>query len=80
MDQPPTRFMKLKISPFRRDFCGRGIQAIPVPKGCGLRSTLFQAKLTAIAVNLKRIAAIVGGKYPQLSRFCRFFGIWKTQN
>ena len=28
--------------------------------GWGLRSILFQAKLTAIAVNLKRIAAITG--------------------
>jgi hypothetical protein len=31
-------------------------------RGWGLRSMLFQAKLTAIAVNLKRIAAIVGEK------------------
>lgn len=29
-------------------------------RGWGLRSILFQAKLTAIAVNLKRIAAITG--------------------
>lgn len=29
-------------------------------RGWGLRSVLFQAKLTAIAVNLKRIAAITG--------------------
>ncbi|MBR4425506.1 MAG: transposase, partial [Oscillospiraceae bacterium] len=28
-------------------------------KGWGLRSVLFQAKFTAIAVNLKRIAALV---------------------
>lgn len=31
-------------------------------RGWGLRSILFQAKLTAIAVNLKRIAAITGEK------------------
>ena len=31
-------------------------------RGWGLRSILFQAKLTAIAVNLKRIAAITGKK------------------
>ena len=31
-------------------------------RGWGLRSILFQAKLTAIAVNLKRIAAITGDK------------------
>ena len=29
-------------------------------RGWGLRSILFQAKLTAIAVNLRRIAAITG--------------------
>ena len=31
-------------------------------RGWGLRSILFQAKLTAIAVNLKKIAAITGNK------------------
>ena len=31
-------------------------------RGWGLRSILFQAKLTAIAVNLKRIATITGKK------------------
>ena len=33
-------------------------------RGWGLRSILFQAKLTAIAVNLKRIAAITGKETP----------------
>ena len=31
-------------------------------KGWGLRSMVFQAKLTAIAVNLKRIANLIGKK------------------
>ena len=32
-------------------------------KGWGLKSITFQAKLTAIAVNLKRIAALVDDKW-----------------
>ena len=35
-------------------------------RGYGLKAVSRQAKLTAIAVNLKRIAAIVGGKKPDL--------------
>lgn len=38
-------------------------------RGWGLRSIQFQAKLTAIAVNLKRIAAIVGEKSPCIIAF-----------
>lgn len=34
-------------------------------RGWGLRSITFQTKLTAIAVNLKRIAALLGEKMPQ---------------
>lgn len=36
-------------------------------RGWGLRSVTFQAKLTAIAVNLKRIAALFGEKTPLFS-------------
>lgn len=38
-------------------------------RGWGLRSISFQAKLTAIAVNLKRIAAITGRKNPPDTAF-----------
>jgi hypothetical protein len=38
-------------------------------RGFGLKSVSIQAKLTAIAVNLKRIAAIFGGKAPNFLRF-----------
>jgi hypothetical protein len=36
-------------------------------RGYGLESASFQAKLTAIAVDLKRIAAIIGGIKPDIS-------------
>ena len=39
-------------------------------RGWGLRSILFQAKLTAIAVNLKRIAAITREKPPTFTIIC----------
>lgn len=42
-------------------------------RGCGLRSILFQAKLTAIAVNLKRIAAITGEKTSPIIAFLQNF-------
>lgn len=42
-------------------------------RGWGLRSMLFQAKLTAIAVNLKRIAAIVGEKISPTIAFLSLF-------
>jgi len=35
-------------------------------KGLGLRSVTIQAKLAAIAVNLKRIAAIISAGTPEL--------------
>jgi hypothetical protein len=40
-------------------------------RGWGLRSILFQAKLTAIAVNLKRIAAITGKETRPVIAFLR---------
>lgn len=40
-------------------------------RGWGLRSILFQAKLTAIAVNLKRIAAITGKETLPVIAFLR---------
>lgn len=40
-------------------------------RGWGLRSILFQAKLTAIAVNLKRIAAITGGNPAPVTDFIK---------
>ena len=42
-------------------------------RGWGLRSILFQAKLTAIAVNLKRIATIVREKTSKAIAFWSFF-------
>ena len=42
-------------------------------RGWGLRSILFQAKLTAIAVNLKRIAAITGGNPAPVTDFIKTF-------
>ena len=42
-------------------------------RGWGLRSMLFQAKLTAIAVNLKRIAAIVSEKTSPTTAFLLLF-------
>jgi len=41
-------------------------------RGYGLRSMSTQAKLTAIAVNLKRIASILSSKLPQLLYVLRF--------
>ena len=41
-------------------------------RGWGLRSILFQAKLTAIAVNLKRIAALSVGFLPGFYGFLFF--------
>ena len=43
-------------------------------RGWGLRSVLFQVKLTAIAVNLKRIAAITGEKSLPVTAVLRYFG------
>jgi DNA modification methylase len=42
-------------------------------RGWGLRSILFQAKLTAIAVNLKRIATITGKKTRPVIAFLHDF-------
>lgn len=42
-------------------------------RGWGLRSMLFQAKLTAIAVNLKRIAAITGEKTSSITAILNVF-------
>ncbi len=42
-------------------------------RGWGLRSILFQAKLTAIAVNLKRIAAIASEKTPPVTAISNIF-------
>ena len=47
-------------------------------RGWGLRSMLFQAKLTAIAVNLKRIAAIVGEKMSKAIAFLSLFRIFEN--
>ena len=41
-------------------------------RGYGLRSMSTQAKLTAIAVNLKRIASILSSKLPQFLYVLRF--------
>ena len=43
-------------------------------RGWGLRSILFQAKLTAIAVNLKRIAAITGKETRPVIAFFKKIG------
>lgn len=40
-------------------------------RGWGMRSILFQAKLTAIAVNLKRIAAITGSNPAPVTDFVK---------
>ena len=42
-------------------------------RGWGLRSMTLQVKLTSIAVNLKRIAALVGGKNLKYSFKIRIF-------
>ena len=47
-------------------------------RGWGLRSMLFQAKLTAIAVNLKRIVAIVGEKTSKAIAFLSLFRIFEN--
>ena len=51
-------------------------------RGSGLRSVTFQAKLTAMAVNLKRIAAIASEKSPQnpdfFEQFARVFKIMSS--